>query len=389
MKINNSNAPSLIYFTPMIGNSCQQDAKPVSSDFHLKWGFIKHVFSNLIINKMTILSNNYPVMKFIKINKALVLSFLVLIFFYSCKENMEKEHEQVDFSNIHISALYAHSNNGVWVASENQLFRMVDEMWYEYTDELPVDTINDIAWFKNHLWLATNSGVYKFSVLGKEIAFKEQYTSDNSALIDNHVNVFGVSSENTLWAGTKQGICYFDEAWINDLSPRIRFLNASSFAFRESDYFIGTYGYYLYHYYLPENVDGVSRASYMIDGFNGDLSTDTVYTIIIDDENALWFGSTEGLTKNIGGTSNLTGTFSYYLNGKDVYQVVIDNQKQVYAGTNSGLAVIKNESLSIYTTVDGMPSDTITELAIDASQNLWIGTTSGLAKLTGSQIINY
>lgn len=313
-------------------------------------------------------------------NQIFILVCMILL--QCCdREIPEKLPVEVDFDGVEINAIIKTNTEGLWIGGSNGLFYYNSGEWYEYSEEIGSKVILDITLFQEDLWLGTTDGLICATIDDdKRLSIREVFDDANSCLKSNRIQVLEVSPEGHLWVGASEGVCYFDgNSWKDDLDAAIRVLNASSFAFGETDYYIGTYGDYLHHYYV-ETIDASSGASYLIPPFNGDLSTDTVFCTRLDEEGSLWFGSTTGLTKNYGGTHVIEGSFQYYLEEIPVIELTIESGI-VYAGTNEGLHIFDGEQWTNVTTGDGLPHNTVKAVCVVSQDDIWIGTKMGLIRL--------
>lgn len=320
--------------------------------------------------------------------KKWLLGCMILFCIYSCeKENNEKKPSDVSFETTNVNVIYQGSDQAIWVGTSSGLYKHQTGEWYDYSTEISGKEVLDITQYNSSLWLATVDGLLRITRDGHSINITTTFDNSNTCLKSNRVQALGISPDDRLWAGTSKGICYYNgDEWTDDEISEIRGLNASSFAFDQSDYYIGTYGDYLYHYYSGE-VDGNSGASYLIPPFNGELSTDTVFCSLIDEEGNLWFGSTQGLTRNRNGTHVMNGSFTYYLEELHVYDVHIG--EGIYAGTQNGLHLFDGNTWKVISKNDGLPGDTVISIYPDENGDVWIGTTEGLAKLTDGIVYTY
>ncbi len=305
--------------------------------------------------------------------------FICCFFIIACQEENtpSKPDNGVFFENQSVQAILNISSDEAWVSTLSGFYRCSSGDWQDFSDSVH-DTVNDIAWFGQSLWLATNSGIKVAAVSENGINISTTYDASNSCLKSNKIAVLEVSPDGILWAGSEKGLCYFeDNQWKNDIYQTLRFINVSSMAFKSMEYYFGTYGQYLYHYYLPD-VDGISGASYLVPEFNGDLSSDTVFSVLIDQDDNLWFGSTSGLTRNEGDTHVAHGVFRYFLEGIKVHALLQNQENEVIAGTNDGLFIVEGNGTRQLTSEFELPGNTVNCLTEDIEGNIWIGTNKGL-----------
>jgi ligand-binding sensor domain-containing protein len=322
---------------------------------------------------------------------SLILLPVFLFILFSCEDNgkIEKEPSDVSFTGIVVHELFMSDEGEICVGTGDGLFIFQDSLWYDYIPELGSVQVNDIAEYKGFFWIATNHGLLKVKRTGMNLEIVATHDPGNTCMNSEIVNELGISPKDELWVGTSEGVCYYTgDEWNNDLHIAILNKSISSFAFGQEEYYIGTYGNYLYHYYV-QDIDGKSGASYLIPPFNGDLSTDTVYSCLLDSEGALWFGSTKGLTKNSIDTHVMSGSFDYFLENEKVFSLMVSEGYEIIAGTNKGLYMYNGTEWKGYTSMDGLPGDSVISLLNDLNGDTWIGTNKGLARLTGSGISVY
>lgn len=320
--------------------------------------------------------------------KKYLLGFVILLGMLSCeKDKNEKHPSAVSFENVKVNVIYQESDDVTWIGTTTGVFKNQSEGWYDYSEEISGKEVLDIIFYNGKLWLGTAEGLLQAALDGNNLTIEATFDETNTCMPGSRIQSLGVSPDDRLWVGTDNGICHYDGEQWNDLQvTKMQGINVSSIAFGQSDYYIGTYGNHLYHYYV-QDVDGSTGASYLIPPFNGDLSTDSVFCTSVDNEGNLWFGSSQGLTKNKNGTHVLNGSFTYFL--KDIAVYAMDVGEEVYAGTNNGLHYYDGNDWKSYTRKDGLPGETITSVSSLTNGDVWVGTTTGLAKITAGIIEIY
>jgi signal transduction histidine kinase/ligand-binding sensor domain-containing protein len=105
-----------------------------------------------------------------------------------------------------------------------------------------------------------------------------------------------------------------------------------------------------------------------------------VYTVAQTADEALWFGTSGGLSRWKAGTWT-HWTKSRGLRLDRVFTVAVDQDDRVWFGDqNSGLGVVEADTIRYLTSVDGLVSDSVWDLDIDARGTLWIATRAGLSR---------
>ncbi|MGE3172374.1 MAG: two-component regulator propeller domain-containing protein [Planctomycetota bacterium] len=120
------------------------------------------------------------------------------------------------------------------------------------------------------------------------------------------------------------------------------------------------------------------------------LSRTRVFSLTEDHEGAMWFGSiTGGASRLLGETAvrftvaplpapmstreNVSG-----LAGADVQWIFEDREHDVWLASGNGVSRWDGESLTNYTTADGLVHDSVYAIAQDAEGRLWFGTQGGI-----------
>lgn len=211
------------------------------------------------------------------------------------------------------------------------------QTWTNYT------TADGLPWFnvyscaidlEDNKWFGTDGyGVSKFDGINWTT-----YTT-NDGLVDNHLNsnAMAIDPDGNKWFGTYYG-------------------GISKF-------------------------DGLSWTSYTT--ANG-LIDNSVLAITFDHQGNTWFGTYAGVSKfdGVNWTNNSTLGF--------VWALAVDTSGNIWAGTQSGVFMYNGVSWTHYTTADGLASDNVRGVAIDAQQNLWFGTVgAGLTKFDGVNWTTY
>ena len=112
------------------------------------------------------------------------------------------------------------------------------------------------------------------------------------------------------------------------------------------------------------------------------LVNNTVFSILEDNNNDIWFGTMGGLGKwkpETGEWEKFTPGNSPLVNDK-VNAMLQDNNGQLWFGTNTGLNKFDGENWTSYThqkMPNSILAEQITSLFLDTKNNLWIGTLGG------------
>ncbi len=251
---------------------------------------------------------------------------------------------------------------------------------------------------------------------------------ENVGLPQKWVTTIIQTRDGYLWVGTKGGIARFDGVRFkvyDDLHAN-QLKEAEVWAIAEDDdssIWIGTYGGGLSHLLkdgsfvtlttkdgLPcENVtalqksadgslwigtpkglarrrDGKLAAYTTADGLPGN----GVQALYLDREGVLWIGTDRGLASYASGrftnqSAKLAGALDASVNaiagsGREGLWIGGGGRELGGGSRDFGLSRLKDGVLTRYTTRDGLPSDSVTSIAIDLDGTVWIGTFGGLCR---------
>ncbi|MBK8046405.1 MAG: hypothetical protein IPK16_04290 [Anaerolineales bacterium] len=180
------------------------------------------------------------------------------------------------------------------------------------------------------LWIATDAGVQRL-VGGKATVFD----AENSGITPFAVRTLQAGAGGGMWVGGSQGASFFDGTeWAN---------------------FTGADG----------------------------LAGDTVQAIANDDQNRTWFGTDQGISVWNGDLFfNITSDLG--LPSGNIRALVAAGPVMWIGSQGGGLYKFDNGQLQVFNKRNvGLPSDTVTALAIDEQGDLWIGTDRGVASFDG------
>ncbi|HET6244757.1 MAG: SpoIIE family protein phosphatase [Bacteroidetes bacterium] len=298
---------------------------------------------------------------------------------------------------------------------------------------LPDNIVREMVYFKDQLWIGMqDSGFCKYSLIDQK--FVRSSTSLNWNF--GPVTSLKIDYKENLWIGTQTGnlLCFsgsdFQHEIIKSILPMQGLFPKNIlclFEDAEKNFWIGTESY-LIHYKksrfefiatdeIKENVfaiyqdkkgrhwvgsdSGFSMYHYDKTGklqkkkYFSDAGKIQIVSIVEENENILWLGT---YGKGIIRLNVLNGTSDFYtvkegLANDNVISLVKDNAGTLWAGTlGGGISEIKQVDTKLvfttYNTENGLNSNYIYQLFIDASNQIWIASDGGglCFKKTGQKI---
>jgi ligand-binding sensor domain-containing protein len=187
----------------------------------------------------------------------------------------------------------------------------------------------------HNLWFGTlGGGLSKFD--GVDFI---TYTEEDG-LVNNFIRALYLDSNNVLWIGTEGGLNKFD---------------------------------------------GIEFSTIQLDGYK-----DAIIKTIERDENGYLLLGTENYGLLAVENDTIINLSSQYKLDNNIYCLLRDNNNSIWIGTDKGLYKYMNNSVSLYTTSDGLPSNIIRDIKQDSKGNYWIATYGkGVSCFDGVEFINY
>ena len=216
-----------------------------------------------------------------------------------------------------------------------------DETWQYY---ISGKQINHIEESDEDFWFATDGGLSVFHKIDSTV---NTYTSFNSGLTDNTVNVIAIAPNKSKWIGTQNGglLQLKNGAW---------------------------------HSYTTEN---------------SNLPSQSVYDIKIDANGAKWVATNNGLLRINGGIWRVFNTTNSILPSNIINCLEIKENGDMWIGTDNGLYFYDkaNDIGTTYTNSNaGLQSNHIQALAIDNEGIIWVGyEEGGLDSMNESIVTNH
>ncbi len=250
------------------------------------------------------------------------------------------------------------------------LIKFTSEDFVSYTenDVVGSNVVMSVLQDQNtNIWVSTyGEGIGVFTSKGYS-----RFTTANG-LGNNTVWCSLVSSDLNLWVGTSNGVSVFNGTSFKTYNQKHGLEGKKVWSLAEDEtgkIWIGT-------------KEGVS----LIDPKTAKISNlgvgRNVRTIFKDTDNYFWFCSSDGLFKYNVQTQN----YKLYSSGdglpsESVMNIVKDDNGVYWIGTTNGLAVMKDGEITAIDVPGNFSANNINFLQLDDFNNLWIGTNFGLYQL--------
>ncbi|MBN2893410.1 MAG: SpoIIE family protein phosphatase [Bacteroidales bacterium] len=213
-----------------------------------------------------------------------------------------------------------------------------------------------------------------FGTLGGAITIYDgintKYLTTNDGLPDYRIWELFTASDGKIWIGTATAIAYFDGYRIVNFDQSFDDIKSITEDANGTIWFSSDTGIYFYK-------------NEKIEHFNAKVTvTPSIYC---DSKNNIWFYSDEGISviKN--------GKLSTVYPDKGILGEVIfeDSNGNVWFGTMNSLVQFNQIEFKTFTTKNGLPGNSITDIIEDKDGNLWISTEkTGISIFDGHDFLN-
>ncbi len=293
--------------------------------------------------------------------------------------------------------------------SNGPILKAQNPEWKVYNTSnsgLPNNVVNCIAIDSSgNIWIGTTKGLAKYNGASTEGTGWTVYNTSNSGLPDNLVKCLAADKIGNMWIGTTKGLAKYDGASTEETGWTV--YNTSNTGLPENDVeclsvegngniWIGIWGRGLVKY------DGTNWIIY--DTSNSGLPDNLVKCLTVDGSGNIWTGTTKGLAKYDGASTEGTGWTVYNTSNSGLPEnyfscLVADESGDIWIGTGwdyegfevqvSGLVKYDGTNWIVYDTSNsGLPDNLLKCLTVDDSGNIWIGTGDrrgyGLARYDGT-----
>ncbi len=287
-------------------------------------------------------------------------------------------------------------NGNIWSGIFNGLVKFDLNNWTAYTTDnsgLPANEVDLIITDNdNNKWLGTFDWINN----GRLAKFDEQnwttFKTWKGDLNSNFVNFIKEDSKGRIWIGTEKGLSYVkDNTWkvftSNDSISKPDLFRFNSFA-------EDTTGNWWFSVLGDEPIEGNAPPPSGLLKYDGKSwteyrSNNTGLPIFLinkidfsEKDNSLWLATTIGPVKFDGNIWTALDTVSSIIPDKDIISLKVNGNIKWF-GTQFGLIKYDGTNWQLIDTSNSdLPDNSIYNITIDKQNNLWVSTFEGLAKLS-------
>lgn len=260
--------------------------------------------------------------------------------------------------------LHTSADGSLHVAAQNGVFTIADEdiLHHSSTAGMPVTSV--LADPSETIWYGTSEGLFRISGERSEpISFPDSAADRRvTNLISHPAAGFLVLANLTLYR-------LQDETLVPILESGNRILNTMT-TDHEGGIWIGTEMHGLFQL-VPTEIRSLTAD----DGLPGDIAT----VMIQAEDGTIHVGTTEGLAELKSGSTRIETRFR----GSIVTSLLEDHQNRIWVALREeGVWLRDGENSVLFTTQDGLPSNTVWTLYRDHQNRILAGTNNGIALYT-------
>ncbi len=308
--------------------------------------------------------------------------------------------EQSNYAS-YINCMYQSRNGIIWIGTAWRGIMKINEQQNIFKsfqkNETARNGLND-----NHIWcfystdstllIGTESGVNIYNFL----RHKFTYITKKEGLSSNQIRSIYISSDSCIWIGTyKAGLnCYNPNT--NEFTLYNSDSNAKHYISdntvwsiiedKKQQLWFGTYNGLNRYDIKSEEM----KTYYYQEDDTTSISNNIVYCSILDSNNHIWFGTYRGLNEYIPETNqfirygNIAGKKESLSNSR-IFSIYDDQKGNLWIGTvGGGLNKFNKSTHSIkwYTTEHGLPNNVIYSVIPDNHENIWLSTNNGICRFS-------
>lgn len=245
---------------------------------------------------------------------------------------------------------------------------------------------------QGYIWIGTNDGLNRYN--GNDIKVFKYNEDDKNSIISSYITTLGEDNKGNLWVGTDEGLSKINLSTYSIKNYRYNKNNKPYYAIltiyvdNNGKVYMGNNdGVYIYN----EKEDCFDK----ILGVEDNLSDKNIYSINKDSQGNLWIGTNKGINVLDAKTNKVSqytiGDISTKQWGK-ISSIVFDENNNLWVGTSeNGLKKIdlKHNKVKSFTMEENNPnklqSNVVRSILEDSYNNIWVATEKGLSKYVGEE----
>ena len=291
------------------------------------------------------------------------------------------------FSNM-VFRLYQDPSGTLWIGTSKGLNRYKNGKLIsdKIGDESSASSVTAFAWdSEGSLWV----GFIDYGLTRLHAGPFVTYTADDG-LNDSFIHTVLQTDKNTLWIGTSNGLSSLHNGKFTSYPANQGFPNKNILSLEQDSkrhLWVGVEGS-VYRSQSPVDCAGNQCVPHFVALPN--LIPGVYPRAIVEDRSgAIWIGTNlNGVIRYDGKTTKIFTTADG-LASNSVKTLIEDREGNLWIGTRVGLVRYKDGVFTTYTEKDGLVKNGIEGLYADAENTLWIATRNGVSRFKNGKFTNY
>ena len=258
-------------------------------------------------------------------------------------------------------------DESLWIATRNGLFHKQDGRFTAYDTDRGLPDNRVFACYRDsrgHIWAGTNLGPARYR--GRSYEGFETFADGQKI---EGVRAF-YERDGHLWLGTRAGVYRYDGSGFTKMpeSP----ISINSLAGRDQRVYLGTgQGIFVHRDEQFARLPHPPGTAFI-----------TGLSLLLDEKDQLWVGSTRGLYRLKNATSPDSANWERL--GTDIVRSLnVDQENSLWFGTlSNGLFRLRQDRFTSYTSSEGLANENAWTITQDREGGIWVGTDDGINRLT-------
>lgn len=276
-----------------------------------------------------------------------------------------------------IRALAVSGNGEVWIGGRGGIAIMkgAGRMRAPLQDGIPVEDVTAlVADDAGGMWMGTARGLLRWGGGVVSVA------GAADGLAGAAVRRLYRDREGTVWVATTRGLARVTEGRAEMVQRRPRLTGVLSiFEDREGSMWFGTDN---------AGLTVLREQAFSTLSEEDGLTASAVRAIYQDGSGTIWIGTNGGGLDRIEG-GRVSALVSHPALSSDTVLSIAQTGADLWVGTPNGLDRVRDGTVRVFTTEEGLADDFVRSLYADRDGSLWIGTRNGLSHLEGGRFRTY
>lgn len=338
-------------------------------------------------------------MKFNKLFSLRIMAIITLTFI-GCKDK-EPVAKEFKLPSRVINKIVIDNNGVKWIATEKGIVSYDGNLWTTYTgnEVLNNTAIDELAYSnasgKNEMWLGSKLGATSFEYTANTIGSLTSYNVQQGGILADSVRAIDIDQHNVKYIGTSKGLSILKGTQWDQFVGRkneevLSKYKISAVATTTNDWiYVSTVGGGVSRF---KYTDAVSGATTFHQPWSGDLKSDSVFTVVVINDDYQWYGTNKGASLHTSEYTKADWTNYSRVDGlvcDTVYAIAKDEIGNMWFGTHRGVSKLSGTKWENFTTKNGLIDNKINTIAIDLDGSVWFGSDNGISHYKNNQWINF